>query len=326
MAPAVTWCSRCGARTRLHWTGRPERVRQGWRPRNANRRSWSLAPSGASIAGPNTCGLRAASPNASAARRTRSTSSGSHLLVEAHGAREVPPVHDEIDAQEPVDRGLEGLTPEEAVELDRRARRVVEVRLHCGAGAVPRAERIVVDRRDVADLLADEAEEHPLGADDVPDEVADDVQVVDDLLAHVDRWSIQLERAVDTVEKALELYGPPVYVRKQIVHNLHVVRDLEARGAVFVDEETEVPVGQTVVFSARRRAPRRRRSGRPALRSPRRRRRRRVPRGRGRRAGCGRSACGRRPVVRTARAPSRPCRRRARPRRSSRGARRGAPF
>src|ERR1044071_2619991 len=62
-------------------------------------------------------------------------------------------------------------------------------------------------------------------------------------------------RAVETVEKALDLYGPPVYVRKQIVHNLHVVRDLEARGAVFVEDETEVPEGETVVFSAHGVAP-----------------------------------------------------------------------
>src|SRR5262249_21268200 len=64
-----------------------------------------------------------------------------------------------------------------------------------------------------------------------------------------------VERAVETVEQALELYGPPVYVRKQIVHNLHVVRDLEARGAIFVEDESEVPVGQTVVFSAHGVAP-----------------------------------------------------------------------
>ncbi len=75
------------------------------------------------------------------------------------------------------------------------------------------------------------------------------------LLASPRGYCAGVERAVDTVEKALELYGPPVYVRKQIVHNLHVVRDLEARGAVFVDEETEVPVGQTVVFSAHGVAP-----------------------------------------------------------------------
>ncbi|GAB3422277.1 4-hydroxy-3-methylbut-2-enyl diphosphate reductase [Flindersiella endophytica] len=53
-----------------------------------------------------------------------------------------------------------------------------------------------------------------------------------------------------TVEKALKLYGPPVYVRKQIVHNKHVVDTLEARGAVFVEELSEVPSGATVVFSA----------------------------------------------------------------------------
>ncbi len=59
-----------------------------------------------------------------------------------------------------------------------------------------------------------------------------------------------VDRAVVTVEKALDLYGPPVYVRKQIVHNRHVVEDLEARGAVFVEELDEVPTGATVVFSA----------------------------------------------------------------------------
>ena len=75
------------------------------------------------------------------------------------------------------------------------------------------------------------------------------------LLASPRGYCAGVERAVDTVEKALDLYGPPVYVRKQIVHNLHVVRDLEARGAVFVDEETEVPEGATVVFSAHGVAP-----------------------------------------------------------------------
>nr|MDP8943739.1 4-hydroxy-3-methylbut-2-enyl diphosphate reductase [Actinomycetota bacterium] len=55
---------------------------------------------------------------------------------------------------------------------------------------------------------------------------------------------------VQTVERALELYGAPVYVRKEIVHNKHVVRQLSQRGAVFVDQETEVPEGETVVFSA----------------------------------------------------------------------------
>ena len=59
-----------------------------------------------------------------------------------------------------------------------------------------------------------------------------------------------VDRAVVTVERALEVYGPPVYVRKEIVHNRHVVEDLEARGAVFVDELDAVPAGATVVFSA----------------------------------------------------------------------------
>src|SRR5215203_7394195 len=75
------------------------------------------------------------------------------------------------------------------------------------------------------------------------------------LLASPRGYCAGVERAVETVEKALDLYGPPVYVRKQIVHNLHVVRDLEERGAVFVDDETEVPEGHTVVFSAHGVAP-----------------------------------------------------------------------
>jgi len=75
------------------------------------------------------------------------------------------------------------------------------------------------------------------------------------LLASPRGYCAGVERAVETVEKALDLYGTPVYVRKQIVHNLHVVKDLEARGAIFVDEETEVPEGATVVFSAHGVAP-----------------------------------------------------------------------
>jgi 4-hydroxy-3-methylbut-2-enyl diphosphate reductase len=59
-----------------------------------------------------------------------------------------------------------------------------------------------------------------------------------------------VDRAVETVERALELQGAPVYVRKQIVHNIHVVRDLETRGAIFVDDVAEIPEGATVVFSA----------------------------------------------------------------------------
>ena len=64
-----------------------------------------------------------------------------------------------------------------------------------------------------------------------------------------------VDRAVETVERALELEGKPVYVRKQIVHNIHVVRDLETRGAIFVDDVVEVPAGATVVFSAHGVAP-----------------------------------------------------------------------
>src|SRR5205814_1778402 len=64
-----------------------------------------------------------------------------------------------------------------------------------------------------------------------------------------------VDRAVQTVERALDLYGAPVYVRKEIVHNKHVVERLRERGAIFVDEETEVPEGETVVFSAHGVAP-----------------------------------------------------------------------
>src|SRR6188472_346730 len=70
------------------------------------------------------------------------------------------------------------------------------------------------------------------------------------LLAAPRGYCAGVDRAVVTVEKALDLYGAPVYVRKQIVHNKHVVADLESRGAVFVEELDEVPEGQTVVFSA----------------------------------------------------------------------------
>ena len=64
-----------------------------------------------------------------------------------------------------------------------------------------------------------------------------------------------VDRAVITVEKALETYGAPVYVRKQIVHNKHVVETLQGRGAVFVEENDEVPEGATVIFSAHGVAP-----------------------------------------------------------------------
>ena len=75
------------------------------------------------------------------------------------------------------------------------------------------------------------------------------------LLAAPRGYCAGVDRAVVTVEKALELYGPPVYVRKQIVHNKHVVQTLEKRGAIFVEETDEVPEGALVIFSAHGVAP-----------------------------------------------------------------------
>src|SRR5919199_2224032 len=75
------------------------------------------------------------------------------------------------------------------------------------------------------------------------------------LLASPRGYCAGVERAVQTVEKALDLYGPPIYVRKQIVHNKHVVATLQARGAIFVEENAEVPEGSIVVFSAHGVAP-----------------------------------------------------------------------
>src|SRR3954471_12702973 len=75
------------------------------------------------------------------------------------------------------------------------------------------------------------------------------------LLAAPRGYCAGVDRAVQTVERALDLYGAPVYVRKEIVHNKHVVAKLRERGAIFVDQETEVPEGQTVVFSAHGVAP-----------------------------------------------------------------------
>ncbi|MGH2954026.1 MAG: 4-hydroxy-3-methylbut-2-enyl diphosphate reductase [Solirubrobacterales bacterium] len=75
------------------------------------------------------------------------------------------------------------------------------------------------------------------------------------LLAAPRGYCAGVDRAVEAVERALELYGPPVYVRKEIVHNKHVVEELAQRGAIFVDQETEVPEGELVVFSAHGVAP-----------------------------------------------------------------------
>jgi 4-hydroxy-3-methylbut-2-enyl diphosphate reductase len=75
------------------------------------------------------------------------------------------------------------------------------------------------------------------------------------LLAAPRGYCAGVDRAVDAVERALAKHGAPVYVRKQIVHNLHVVRDLESKGAIFVEEETDVPEGAVLVLSAHGVAP-----------------------------------------------------------------------
>jgi 4-hydroxy-3-methylbut-2-enyl diphosphate reductase len=83
----------------------------------------------------------------------------------------------------------------------------------------------------------------------------DDLVPTKVLLAALRGYCAGVERAVDAVERALRTHGAPVYVRKQIVHNAHVVRDLEYKGAVFVEEETDVPEGAVVVLSAHGVAP-----------------------------------------------------------------------
>src|ERR1700731_849566 len=83
--------------------------------------------------------------------------------------------------------------------------------------------------------------------------VANTVQKL--LLAAPRGYCAGVDRAVQTVERALEIHGAPVYVRKEIVHNKHVVAQLRERGAIFVDEETEVPEGSVCVFSAHGVAP-----------------------------------------------------------------------
>src|ERR1700759_2666322 len=84
---------------------------------------------------------------------------------------------------------------------------------------------------------------------------ADKTTVSKLLLAAPRGYCAGVDRAVQTVERALELHGAPVYVRKEIVHNKHVVEQLRDRGAVLVEGETEVPEGAMVMFSARGVAP-----------------------------------------------------------------------
>src|SRR3954470_19658750 len=75
------------------------------------------------------------------------------------------------------------------------------------------------------------------------------------VLARPRGYCAGVERAVETVERLLAEHGPPIFVRKQIVHNLHVVRQLEGRGAVFVESEADVPPGARIVLSAHGVAP-----------------------------------------------------------------------
>ena len=73
---------------------------------------------------------------------------------------------------------------------------------------------------------------------------------MDVILANPRGFCAGVERAIEIVERALERYGAPIYVRHEIVHNRYVVENLRAKGAVFVEELDEVPAGGTVVFSA----------------------------------------------------------------------------
>src|ERR1019366_9698031 len=70
------------------------------------------------------------------------------------------------------------------------------------------------------------------------------------LLANPRGFCAGVERAISIVERALELYGAPIYVRHEVVHNKFVVNDLRSKGAVFVEDLSEVPSGSTVIFSA----------------------------------------------------------------------------
>ena len=118
--------------------------------------------------------------------------------------------------------------------------------------------RLVLARRDACRLAAPRRRDRPR-RDRARRDVATTIQMMVRrvLLASPRGYCAGVERAVETVERALDHYGAPVYVRKQIVHNIHVVRDLESRGAIFVDQETEVPAGRDGrLLGARRRTAR----------------------------------------------------------------------
>ena len=133
--------------------------------------AWSSAPGGASTSGPNACGLRMAGPKASAAAHV-SYIVGVDAVVLAGGAGQVPAVHDQVEAEEPADALFEGGATGEPVELGPGHGRIVESRLDDTRRRPPGPRRIVVDGRDVAQLAADEPEEHALGVHHVTDEIA----------------------------------------------------------------------------------------------------------------------------------------------------------
>ena len=134
------------------------------------------------------------------------------------------------------------LAPREWVHPDERARRVAERR------ETPTAPR-PLPRSRTSELRPS----RPRYPSAVPETAVNAPSRL--LLAAPRGYCAGVDRAVQTVEHALELHGPPVYVRKEIVHNKHVVEQLTARGAIFVEEETEVPEGELVVFSAHGVAP-----------------------------------------------------------------------
>src|SRR3954469_17966654 len=83
-----------------------------------------------------------------------------------------------------------------------------------------------------------------------PSDRGETIDAMEVVLANPRGFCAGVERAIEIVERALQLHGAPIYVRHEIVHNRYVVENLRAKGAVFVDELNEVPAGSTVIFSA----------------------------------------------------------------------------